>query len=233
MGAIELPDQVLQVETVHEDDFSCETGDWVAEGGAEVSLRDGRLFMDATGGDPSSAVAGTATEGERPFLTLWCGKEFEGDGVIEFAARVEPGEGSTNINFFVYGTNPDGSSVLETTEGRTGEYPEYHRLNNYIYTFLNSDEHGSPQLRVRFRKDPGFNLLKEVWREPLQKGRDYRFAIAVQGPRMRYYVDGDLLVDYEDTDSPHRRGHHAFRTWHSHISAAYFRVSRIVSASPG
>lgn len=219
MDGIELPDQVLQVETAYEDDFSRETGDWVAEGGAKVSVRDGRLFMDAT-------------RGERPFLTLWCKREFEGDGLIEHATRVEEGEGSTNINFILYGTDPDGSSVLETSGERTGEYPEYHELNNYIYTYLNNEEKGSPRLRVRFRKDPGFNLLREVWREPLEKGRDYRLAMAVQGARMRYYVDDELLVDYEDADSPHRRGHHAFRTWHSHISADYFRVSRIVSASP-
>ncbi len=218
MDRMELPDQVLEVETVCEDGFSRETGDWVAEGGAKVSVRDGRLFMDAT-------------RGERPFLTLWCRREFEGDGLIEFAARVEPGEGSTNINFILYGTSPDGSSVLETSGERTGEYPEYHELNNYIYTYLNNAEKGSPRLRVRFRKDPGFNLLREVWREPLEKGRDYRFAMAVQGARMRYYVDGRLLIDHEDADSPHRRGHHAFRTWHSHISADYFRVSRIVSAT--
>ena len=219
MRTIELADQVLEVESIHEDDFSAETGDWLAEGGARVSVREGRLFMDAT-------------RGERPFLTLWCKREFEGDCLIEFAARVEQGEGHTNINFFVYGTNPDGSSVLENTEERTGAYPEYHALNNYIYTFLNSEKDGAERLRVRFRKDPGFELLKEVWRKPLEKGRDYRFTIAVQGARMRYCVDGELLVDCEDGDSPHRRGHHAFRTWHSHISADYFRVSRIVTAAP-
>ncbi len=219
MRKMELPDQVVEAEALYEDDFSRDSGDWVAEGGAAVALRDGRLYMDAR-------------RGERPFLTLWCKEVFEGDGLIEFAARVEEGEGSTNVNCFVCGTNPDGSSVLETTGERTGEYPEYHRLNNYIYTYLNSKKDGVEKLRVRFRKDPGFNLLQEVWREPLERGRDHHFRIAIQGARMRYYVNDELLVDHEDADSPHRRGHHAFRTWHSHISAKYFRVSRIISAAP-
>ena len=81
---------------------------------------------------------------------------------------------------------------------------------------------------MRFRKDPGFGLLTEVWLEPVvQKGRDYRFTIVIEGARMRFYVDGRKVVDHTDTPPLYREGHHGFRTWMSHISASHFRVSRI------
>ncbi|MBN1810134.1 MAG: DUF1961 family protein [Planctomycetes bacterium] len=218
MRTIELPDRQVKVETLYEDDFSAPNDDWLPEGGAEIRLADGRLFMDAR----------EAEGREHPYLTLWCRKPFAGDTVIEYTARVEDTpDGSTNLNFFVYASHLDGSSVIDTTAERTGDYPEYHVFNNYIYTYLNGTAEGGPRTRVRYRKDPGFNLVKEAWREPIVKGRDYDFLIAVQGPRMRFYVDNELIIDHDDAGSPHRQGHHGFRTWHTFMSAAGFRISSI------
>ncbi len=212
---LELGDQTLKLKTVYEDDFSKDTGDWIVEGAA-AKVHEGRLVMNAVSGEPH-------------FATVWCKKPFKGDTVIEYTVRVEKGKG-TNINFFVYGSEPDGSSVLKTSKSRSGSYGEYHKINNYIYTFLNSRKGDKKQARVRFRKDPGFKLIKEAWLDPIKKGRDYRLTIVIQAARMRFYVDGRLVVDHRDEEKPHRKGHHAFRTWRTHMSADVFRVSRIVEA---
>ena len=134
------------------------------------------------------------------------------------------------VRTMIYGSELDGSSVLKTSKSRSGSYGEYHKINNYIYTFLNSRKDGKKQARVRFRKNPGFKLIKEAWLDPIKKGRDYRLTIVIQGARMRFYVDGRLVVDHRDENKPHRKGHHAFRTWRTHMSADVFRVSRIVEA---
>lgn len=225
MRALTLQDQQIEAETLFESDFTrpadgCPEG-WLAEGGAGISVRDGRLFMNAA--EPKDP--------EHPYLTLWCVKPFEGDTVIEYVARAEEGSTQTNINFFVYGTMPDGTSILDSTDARTGEYGEYHQLNNYIFTYLNSKDDGGTEekLRIRFRKDPGFNLLMEKWDKPLVRSKDYHFTVVIQGPRTRFYVDGLLIFDYEKDDHPHRKGHHAFRTWKTHMSAGLLRVSRILS----
>ena len=97
---LELGDQTLKLETLYEDDFSKDTGDWIAEGAA-AKVHEGRLVMNAVAGEPH-------------FATVWCKKPFKGDTVIEYTVRVEKGKG-TNINFFVYGSEPDGSSVLKTS----------------------------------------------------------------------------------------------------------------------
>jgi len=225
---LQLPDQTLELETLFEDDFAADSGQWLAEGGAEVVVKDGRMFFDARQSKP-------AVE------TVWCKQAFEGDTVIEYTARVETGQGNTNLNFFIYGSNPDGSSVLLTTAERTGAYREYHKIPNYIVTYLNMDDREAQDIdaadpsklrvRVRFRKDPGFNLIHETWRKPaIEKGRDYRFTIVIQGPRTRLYVDGALVFDHTGSEPLHRRGHHGFRTWATHVSVDEFRVSRIVAA---
>ena len=230
MRTLTLDDQTLHVETLFEDDFSGDLSAWLAEGTPRVEVRNGRLSVDAVLGEPHVG-------------TVWCRQEFQGDQAIEYTARIEPtldakGHGETNLNFFLFASDPSGKSLLDTAAERTGAYREYHSLRNYIFTYLNSDkndrspihgDHGTLFTRVRFRKDPGFGLLREVWLEPtVEKGRDYRFTIVVQGPRMRFYVDGRKIIDHEDADRPHRRGLHGFRTWMSHLSAGEFRVSRIL-----
>ena len=221
---------VLTVATVFEDDFSGDMTHWLAEGTPKVAVVDGRLSIDAVTGVPHVA-------------TVWCRREFAGDAVIEYTVRIEPtldakGHGETNMNFFLYASDPSGKPLADTSASRTGAYKEYHALNNYIVTYLSSDrndrspihgDHGKLLTRVRFRKDPGFGLLEEVWLDdPVEKGRDYRFTIVAEGARTRVYVDGRKIVDHIDTGSPHRRGLHGFRTWMSHLSADEFRVSRIV-----
>ena len=218
MRRLELQDQIFSLETIYEDLFRKPPKDWVAEGGADIAVHDGRLFMNAA-------------KERLFFLTMWCKREFEGDALIEYTARVELGSPDTNLNFILYGANPDGSSVLTTSSARTGEYSEYHALNNYIFTYLNEKPVGAAEekTRVRFRENPGFHLVQELWLPPIVRGRDYAFAIAVQGQRLRLYADQQLLVDYTESERGDRHGHHAFRTYKSHISAALFRVSRIAA----
>lgn len=228
MSTLVLSDQTLQLQTIYEADFTGRAEEWISEG-APIRFADGRLYCDAR-------------EGERHFATIWCTRRFAGDAVIEYTMRSEvsqgpQGLGRNNLNFIVYATETDGRPVLETSDQRTGEYGEYHRLNNYIYTFLSGnpeDANDKPvRTRIRFRKDPGFNLVQEQWRDGhIVKGRDYAFTIVVQGPRMRFYVDGELVIDHEDDDRPHRSGHHAFRTWRTHVSSRRFAVSRIIGAEP-
>ena len=214
---IELEDQTLALFPLYEDRFDTLSSDWTPEGGALLSLSGGRLYINA------------ARE-RLHFCTLWCARRFDGDTLVEYTARVEKGDGHTNINFFLFGSNPDGSPPLVNSRERTGDYGEYHLMHNYIFTFLNDLPPGSrnEKARIRFRKNPGFRLLAETWRSPVEKGRDYRFAVAVQGARMRFYVDGAAVFDYMDDDAPIRGGWHAFRTWKTHMSASLFRVSRIL-----
>jgi hypothetical protein len=225
---LQLGGETLSVETVFEDRFVAGGGNWLGEG-ARPEVRQGRLFIDARG--PGV-----------PGATVWCRRPFEGDVVIEYTVRVEKGEGNTNLNFIACATAADGKSVLDSSAGRTGAYGEYHAFPNYILTYLNSDDSDRQdrqaadpsklRVRVRLRRDPGFRLLAEVRRpQAIEKGRDYRFAVVLKGPRTALFVDGWEVLGHTDAEPLPRRGHVAFRTWATHMSVSEFRVSRIVPAA--
>jgi hypothetical protein len=101
----------------------------------------------------------------RPGATVWCRQPFSGPTVIEYTAVAEAG--ANNLNFILYASNSP-AGLLETTEQRTGAYPQYHVFPNYIVTYLTAVDDGASEAarsvtpwRVRFRKNPGFNLLTE------------------------------------------------------------------------
>lgn len=204
------------LERLYEGTFESGSDEWIAEGGAELLFESRWLRIDARR-EPA------------PYATVWCRREFEGDCLIEYSLREEPGAGRSNLNFIVYAGEPDGSSVLARTDERTGEYDEYKQLNNYIFTFANEELDGVVKSCARLRGNPGFNLLEEAWRDtPVESGRAYNFSISIQGPRIRLYVDGDRLIDHRETTIGPRRGHHAFRTWRTAVSSNYFRVNRVI-----
>lgn len=208
---LELSDQALELETLFEADFESPSDleSWVFEGTKSVAVRRGRLVIDAR-------------EGSRPYATGWCQRRFEGDGLVELVVASRGGR--DNLNLFLFGAEPDGSSVFEASGQRTGRYREYHELANYIVTFLNEGGRG----RVRLRANPGFELLQEEFVDPIEAGRDYHLSVAVQGTRIRFYIDGKKVIDHTEARPAHRRGHHALRTWRTLFDADSFRVSRIV-----
>ena len=212
---LELSDQVLTIERVYEADFSVDRGEFVLEGGSELTYRDNRLWWDVR-----------KTRTKHHYATVWCVREFSGDSVIEYAVRPEVVEkNSNNMNFIAYATHLDGGSVLRDSASRTGEYPEYHVFNNYLFTYL-----GKSRIRARLRRNPGFELLAEKrFARAMEPGRDYRYTMTFQGHRLRVYVDGEKVFDYTDPE-PFRRGRHAFRTYNSALSASYFRVSRLAGS---
>jgi hypothetical protein len=227
--ALELAGETLRVETVFEDRFDGGLEHWVAEGTPRVSAGGGRLSVDAVGGVPHVA-------------TVWCRTPFAGDQVIEYTCRVEPtvddlGRGETNMNVLLFASRPDGRGLAETAAERTGAYAEYHQLHTYILTYLNSDRQGRSPIhgdcgeqltRIRLRRCPGFRLMEELWRPPIEKGRQYRFTVAARGRRTQLFVDGLPVLDCREAEAPHRAGLHGYRTWMSHISSDLFRVSRIL-----
>jgi hypothetical protein len=208
---LELSDQSLELEKLYETDFATPSDleGWIFEGTESVAVRSGRLVIDAR-------------EGSRPYATGWCPKRFEGDELVELV--VSSRGGRDNLNLFLFGAERDGSSVLQSSGRRTGRYREYHELANYVVTFLNEGERG----RVRLRSNPGFELLQEASTDPIEPGRDYHLSVAVQGPRLRFYIDRKKVIDHTEPRPAHRRGHHALRTWRTLFDAEAFRVSRIL-----
>ncbi|MHC4994885.1 MAG: DUF6250 domain-containing protein [Planctomycetota bacterium] len=200
-----LGGQAYKLKLVAEDNFD-NLDHWTVETTGRATVRDNQLVWDCTDG------AGT----------IWFNRPITGPTIIEYDAVAVSGR--DNLNFIPYASQPDG--LLETTGQRTGDYSEYHKFPNYIVTYL-SDEDG--KWRIRFRRNPGFNLLTETFapRPPLQnKAQRLTYVFDADG-LITFYVDGRLMLEYRETGTPIRRGRHGFRTWRSLVRYANFKVYAI------
>lgn len=155
--------------------------------------------------------------------------------VVEYDAIAETG--ARNLNFILYATYPQG--LLETTGSCTGSYAQYHVFSNCIITYLppplegKSGTFSDTRCRIRFRTNPGFNLLTERLIETKQDvARRRRITCVLDNEgNMRLYVDGQLIRAFHDK-TPLRSGYHGFRTWNSNVKYANFRVYSIQGQRP-
>jgi hypothetical protein len=206
------------------EDFSGGMADWYVEGGRGVEVRDGRLMVDADPAEPKpDGSSGDA-------CTVWNRMRIAGDLRIEFEVMIEHSyPGKNNINFFLFYTMPDGTSPeASTRKRRDADYADYHRLNGYIFTFVNA-RNESKQARIRIRRCPGFRLLSETFSYSSQPGHLYRIAIVRRGGTLEFFVDGELRLSAHD-DAPLTEGYFGFRTFQTRLWFDNLTIRRLDGA---
>ena len=146
----DLPDSDLP----HE--FWCE--------GNTAYVKDGHLFVNA-----DTALLQRST--------IWLNKFISGNYRIEFDARIlSSKDTANNLNCFIGYSHPSGKSLFETKNSRKdGNYPYYHKLNGYIFTYVANGN--LDKARFRFRNNPGFDLLFEKNIYESRQGKTYHFKI--------------------------------------------------------
>ncbi len=154
--------------------------------------------------------------------TIWYDQPFEGPTLVEY--DVVTLQGMDNINMIFYARVPGG--LMETADQRDGTYAQYQTFQNYIITYLTNE---APQWRVRFRKDPGFDLLSET-NVDLPTNQNVKqhisYVFDAEGG-MKLYVNGDLIHAYTDAGDIYRSGYHGLRTWNSVLRYSNFRVMKL------
>lgn len=174
--------------------------------GCKAVIKDGRLFVDAD------------TAGYR-CSTVWFDKLFSGNISIEFKARiVSSSDSANNINFFFLYSDPAGKHLKESAPERaTGSYGLYHKLNGYIFTNV-TDGH-EQKIRYRFRDNPGFNLVDEVFTANKRSGVKRKIKIVKINNRFQYWEDGKKVLDIIDNKyhSVYDQGFMGLRTWHTSL----------------
>nr|MCH9659941.1 hypothetical protein [Bacteroidota bacterium] len=150
---------------------------------------------------------------------------------------VQNPEGKNNINAFFYGSilKKEEEVLLETTHQRTGDYTEYHNFPNYIITYLSHDPSTDIRTwRVRFRKDPGFNLLSEKFISKRVSSDEWQHLTYVfdQHGNMSLSIDNHLIHTDRDEKEPYRIGYHALRTWKTRLKYKNFKIYQIVTSPP-
>ena len=195
--------------------FSSPLTDWWTEGGERIAVEKGRLRMMAD--NPGIKGGGAAT--------AWWKVPHPADFELTLDAQVLSSSiGANNINLFFCYADPSGKPLIDTRESRrSADYNLYHGLNGYIVTFLNDtageggrNPDGSTKARVRLRRNPGFQLLKETFARQCRPGVTYRLALSKHGERIRFAVDGETLLEVVDP-MPWQGGLLALRTYRTDL----------------
>ena len=168
---------------------------WAYEGDSDIRVEDGQL------------VARKNNTEHRNLVTLWYREELPPNVIVRFKAKPIPPEeeNAANLNLFLHASEMDGGPVVFK---RTGSYKEYHQIPNYIVTLTGGCKPGWSRLR----KNPGFQLLHEVKDMRSEVGKEYEIAVTCQSGRVRYYINGRKIHDYQDPE-PLPGGRFGLRSW--------------------
>jgi len=175
---------------------------WWFEGDSAF-IRDGRIYVDS---DNSS----------KKVSTIWLDKVFQGNLSVEFDVQVVSSvKLSNNINFFLFYSGIDGEPLRDSRNARMdGKYPNYHKLNGYIFTHLANGNEDTA--RFRFRYNPGFNLLEEKFTYECRRGVTYHVKIIVKDKTFQYWTDNNLIFEKTVDDNSYlEQGIIGFRTFHT------------------
>ena len=171
-------------------------------------------------------------------LTLWRKQVMTTDMVVEYDAQVvdesQPGDRVSDLNIFWMASDPQHKDIWSRQEWRQGIFVRCYTLQMYYLGYG-----GNYNSTTRFRRYDGDErgvdsvayrpaILKEYTDGDhlLKANHWYHVKIESTGGRTRFYMDGQLLVDYLDP-TPLRRGWFGFRTTLSRTRITNFQIKAV------
>lgn len=153
--------------------------------------------------------------------TIWLKEDLPENVWIQAHAEVLDTESfnAANLNFILHARELDGSSYRG---GRSGDYPEYHSIPNYIFTFTGGDRQGWSRLRL----NPGFELLSEKDIRS-ERGETYLISLLIAEGRIRCWINEELVHDVE-IEKPLEGGAFGFRTWSSNVILNHVSIKKVL-----
>jgi hypothetical protein len=167
-------------------------------------------------------------------LSLWYKTSMKGNVVIEYDACVVGDGRLSDLNCFWMASDPKAKDPFVNLKKRGGVFNNAYALQLYYLGYG-----GNGNTTTRFRRYDGNTAIKPgILQEYtdaahlLQPNHWYHIRLEQVDGKVRYYIDGQCLVDYYDAQ-PLTRGWFAFRTTQSHTRLAHFRYTAInPTASP-
>ena len=177
-------------------------GDWFQEGLGKFSMPEPHVMeVDAIQGG----------------YTAFIRKPLPADLLVRYRCKTLPPDGMNNINLISHCQPPRPGEwpIVEL-----GRYKGYREMPNYIVTFVSgkNEFEGIRECpgRQRLRRNPGFALIEEREDVPSELGRQYEITFTALRGRLRYYIDGRKVFDWQDPQPITGEGFFAFRTYKTH-----------------
>lgn len=168
-------------------------------------------------------------------LTMWRKEKMSGTVTIEYDARVvdrgQPIDRLSDLNCFWMASDPKyPGNLWKRSKWRNGVFVNCYSLQLYYMGY--GGNHNSTTRFRRYNGDEAGVTDKEKRPTVLQEYTDpahlleanhwYHIKITNAGGRIKYYIDGCLLVDFNDPE-PLTSGWFGFRTTLSHTQVTNFR----------
>jgi lysophospholipase L1-like esterase len=193
------------------DDFSGSLANWVVEQqpGGTVVIEAGRLVVHDVNG-----------------CTVWFRERLQAPVRIRYTATVSSRSRVSDLNCFWMATDPDHpADLFHPDHTRDGTFASYDQLATYYVGYGGNDNS-----TTRFRRYDGTGAKplrpEHDLRDPehlLRADHRYQIELVVEGNRVQYWRDGELVFDVEDP-GVFGSGWFGFRTIKSRIEYDDFEV---------
>lgn len=147
-------------------------------------------------------------------LTLWYNHKLKGNVTVEYDAQVvvtEKTDRLSDLNSFFMASDPKAKTVFVNMQERKGVFANQNALRMYYLGYG-----GNYNTTTRFRRYTGGARPPVITEYTdslhlLRANHWYHIKIVKRGANVRYYVDGECIVDYDDPE-PLGEGWFGFRT---------------------
>ena len=233
-AAIQLGPHSYEVKTLFKESFEENKGNWLTDANP-----------GATWEYDDSSLLGSWRQGGS---VTWLKPVFKGDILVSVNAetlmpteeqldifargfrRKRFREGGKNLNLFILCSGPEGENMFDCYKPllKQGTGPNgmgEDQYNGYFFTWTLG--------WARFRYLPGYAKASEWsgkgYKQP-EIGKIHNIVALRMGNHIRYYIDGRLVHDYEDS-KPHEQGQIGFCLWRNSARIHDLTVYRIKDCS--
>ncbi len=208
--------------------------EWIVEGDGGAAIRDGRLRV--TSG--RYLADGTIDFSQRSHMVVWNKHVFPADYMLDFVVNHGGSDNGLTL-LFMSATGLDGESVFDAAQPlRKAMYPRYHsgRLKNYTVSYWSRN--AQPLFEAvsnRVRRNPGMNILCSGHsRTDASSDKDYHIRILKVGSTITVEVDGIVVCEGTDPQTPLQEGRVGLRTMEGVKEVSYddFTVWKVTRKNP-
>lgn len=175
-----------------------------------VSLRDGVCEISAPKG-----------------LTLWYREKMSGNVIIEYDACVldgKEGDRVSDLNCFWMASDPGAKDVFKNLDKRGGVFANAASMKLYYVGYGGNSNTTTRFRRYDGRPDPALVREYTDGDHLLKPNHWYHIKLVSADGRVQYWIDGERLFDYADSD-PYKEGWFGFRTTASRTAIRNFSYS--------
>lgn len=223
---IKFGKEFIDCDLIYENEFTSLDDLW-SEGSQNLFVDKKQLHIQCELGEERNIV----NHQQQHVASVFFNRKFSGNLLISFQACSDNQNSKRNFNFFIHTKDNTNENLKITRDNRSGDYREYHQMQNYLITCLPSEQKnndGTDKFRIRMRKNPGFELMNEIHEYACENFRWYQFSYLIRHKEVAISIDQkpELTFNLSDT-TPLTEGYMGFRTFCSWLTYKDFKVYRV------